>query len=384
MQPTEQFQPSHPQGPTVPPSAPRDDGQIQPSTNNDHTTTPELTLSLGDRFRSLIIAPLSSIRGLEASDSRSSGIRAFRALLENSDVRAVAWEHIGVYGVSPTLSLSQQQVLAATLMPYVKIDQERSWNALIKMAQHAASSQDMTTYELAGRAALNAKLPAAMIELLAMPFAEYATHNAARVPALAPWMELFIDHGSEDTCTILIDTMIRKLEAAEFSSYDHILSVLCQSRQPVALHVIQNSANPPILDETFTTPPASFLIGQSIVDAVRCIPLTVLGTYVLGGVEMVTFPIVSLSALALGAVQTWLVRRPILKELARELVEGQEAFIRSSHYAHFVDRLHEKLCALPSDRADAAAILDSMENHPLFESKRAEWQRLRAQSTGNA
>jgi hypothetical protein len=295
----------------------------------------------------------------------------------------VAWDHIGAYGVPHNLSLSQQQILAATLMPYVGIDKDQSWSALVRMTALAASSADMKTYELAGKTALGAELPDFMIQLLALPFAAYVTHNAERIPALAPWMKLFVDHGSQDTCAILIDTLIRRLEAAEFSSYDHILSVLCQSPQPLALHAIRNCANPPLFDEKSLHPPIYFLAGLSVVDAARVIPCVVLGAYVFGGFEMMTSPITPLLALALGTAHTWIVRQPMLREAAQEHVARQAALARSPHYEHFVDKVFEKLCALSPDRKDAAEALNMMENHPTFKHKRAKWQEQRAQSARN-
>jgi hypothetical protein len=266
-------------------------------------------------------------------------------------------------------------------MPYVEADKEQSWSGLLKMTALAASSTDMTTYELAGRTALSAGLPDFMVELLAQPFAEYVTHNAARVPALAPWMKLFIERGSEDACGILLNALARRLEAAEFSSYDHILSVLCQSRQPLALHAIQNFANPPIFDEKSFNPPVAFLLGVSVVDAACVLPCAALGAYLLGGFETLTSQVTPLSALAFGLAHTWIIRRPALKELAREHVAETQALAKSSHYKHFAERVFEKLCALPSDRKDAAEILDMMETHPAFEDKRAEWRELRSHLT---
>ena len=380
MQPAEHVQPPQSQGRPVPPVAHVNSGQSESSLKVTH----EPTLSQSDRFRTQVLAPLEAIRGLDPSDASSPKMRDFKTRFEDSGVRAVAWEHIGAFGVSSALTLAQQQILAASLMPYVVTDQERSWNALIKMAQHAASSQDMTTYELAGISALAANLPDATIEHLAVPFAGYTTHNAEQVPALSPWIKLFVERGSEATCAILIDTLIQRLWAAQFSSYDHILSVLCQSRQPLALRALQNGSNPPIFDDTFATPPIPFLIGQSIVDTARFMPLVILGTYVFGGVEMVTSPTMPLISLALGSAFTWIVRRPFLKESARELVALQKEFIQSAHYDYFLGRLYEKLCALPSDRTDVATILDTMDNHPLFQSKRAEWRAMRSQSTGDA
>ena len=246
------------------------------------------------------------------------------------------------------------------------------------MTALAASSADMTTYELAGKTALNAALPDFMIELLAQPFAAYATHNAERVPTLTPWMKLFIERGSEEVCAIFLDTLAKRLEAAEFSSYDHILSVLCQSRQPLALHAIQNFANPPIFDEKSVNPPVGFLLGLSVVDAARVLPCAALATYLLGGFETLTSQVTPLSALALGLAHTWIIRRPALKELAREHVAETQALAKSPHYRHFAERVFEKLCALPPDRKGAAEILNRMEAHPTFEDKRAEWRELRA------
>jgi hypothetical protein len=227
---------------------------------------------------------------------------------------------------------------------------------------------------------MSARLPGFMIELLALPFAEYSTHNAKQIPALAPWMKLFIELGSEDACAILVDTMVRRLEAKESSSYDHILSVLCQSRQPLALHAIGNCANPPIFDEKSVTPPVALLLGASVVDAARILPCAALAAYLLGGFDMMTSQVTPLSALAFGLAHTWIIRRPVFKELAREYVEQQQELTKSPHYRHFTDLVFKKLCALPADRTDAAAVLDIMETHPVFEDKRAKWRELRTRS----
>ena len=382
MQPSEQTPSLHPEAPAAPLTTTPHVEKIGNSPNSTNEVSPELTPSLRDRFRSDIVPLLSAIGNVDPSDTNSTNIRDFRLRLKDPELRAVAWEHIGVYGVPHNLSLSQQQIVAATLMPYVATDQEQSWSAFVRMTALAASSEDMKTYELAGKIALSAGLPDFMIELLAQPFAEYATHNAERVPALAQWMKLFVEQGSEGACGILIDSMVRRLDAAEFSSYDHILSVLCQSRQPLALHALRNCANPPLFDEKSLNPPMSLLAGLSVVDAARIIPCVVLGAYVFGGFEMMTSPTTPLIAVALGIAHTWIVRRPILKELAAEYAAQQEALARSSHYEHFVDRVFEKLCALPPDRKDATEILDIMEIHPTFEHKRAEWRQLRAQYIG--
>lgn len=384
MQPIDHTPSLPPKAPTASPTMTPNVERVDNTSDSPNEVAPELTPSLRDRFRSEVLPLVSAIRNVDPSDSNSPRIQELQAAIEDPQVRAVAWEHIGVYGVPHNLSLSQRQILAATLMPYVETDKEQSWNAFVRMTALAAASEDMKTYELAGKTALHVQLPDFMIELLAQPFAEYATHNAERVPALAPWMKLFVEQGSEGTCAILIDTMVRKLDAVEFSSYDHILSVLCQSRQPLALHALRNCANPPLFDEKSLNPPMSLLAGVSVIDAARIIPCVVLGAYVFGGFEMMTSPTTPLIALALGIAHTWIVRRPILKELAGEHAAQQEALARSSHYQHFVDRVFEKLCALSPDRKDAAEILDIMEIHPTFEHKRVEWRELRAKSAYNA
>jgi hypothetical protein len=380
MQPIEQTPSLHPEASADPRTIPAHGEQIDATVSTSSEGVPHLPTSLRDRFRSEILPLLSTIRNVDPTNTKSPIIRDFQLQFENSELRAVAWEHIGVYGAPHNLSLSQQQLLAATLMPYVGTDKDQSWSAFARMTALAASSEDMQTYELAGKTALGAELPEFMIELLAQPFAAYATHNAERVPALSPWMKLFIERGTEDSCAILIDTMVRRLEAAERSSYDHILSVLCRSPQPLALHAIRNCANPPLFDEKSLNPPMSLLAGLCVVDAARVIPFTVLGSYVFGGFAMMTSPITPLIALALGTAHTWIVRQPMLRESAREYVAQQEALARSPHYEHFVDKVFEKLCALPPERKDASEILDIMEIHPTFEHKRSEWRQLRSTS----
>lgn len=378
MQPSEQTPALHPEAPTTSPTTPPKVERTDSAHRDSGEVTAEFSPSLGDRFRSEVLALLSAIRTVDSSDSDSPRIRELQAVLANPEVRAVAWEHIGAHGVPCNLSLQQRRILAATLMPYIETDKEQSWNAFSRMTTLAASSTDMTTYELAGRTALRAGLPDFMVELLAQPFAEYATHNAARVPALAPWMKLFIERGSEEACGILLNALARRLEAAEFSSYDHILNVLCQSRQPLALYAIQNFATPPIFDDKAINPPMVFLLGLGVVDAARVLPCAAIAAYLLGGFETLTSQFTPLSALAFGFAYTWIVRRPALQELAREHVAQTQALAKSPHYRHFVNQVFEKLSALPSDRQDAARVLDVMEAHPAFEDVRAEWREFRS------
>ncbi len=342
---------------------------------------PAITPSIRDRFSKEVMPLLLCIRDSERFANNPTDIQRLHALAESPELRAVIWEHVGAYGVPHNLSLSQRQALATTMLPYIATDKEQSWNALVAITSRAVSSGDMLSYELAGRAALAAQLPHVMVELLALSFVQYETHNASRVPALKPWMKLFIENASEDSCIILLDNLVRRLSAGEVSSYDHTLSVLCQTQHPIVVQSIRNGATPPTFDKRFLEPPVSLLAGLCVCEMVAMLPVATITTYLIGGSTGMWSMYTPALAGALSIFRTLSTHRPALKALALEETAATQSFIKSPCYGHYVDKLFTKLCPLSVDRKEIADIVDAMESHPFFTNKHASWREIRQRST---
>lgn len=375
MQPIETSSPVIAPAPVaVPPHEP-------PTTASDSTTEISAALpSIRDRFSKEVMPLISSIRDSERIHPHSGEIRQLRALVESPELRAVIWEHIGSYGIPYNLSLTQRQALAVSMTPYVSTDREQSWNAILRITDRAVTSSDMLTYELVGKTVLGLPLPNAMIELFALSFVKYETHNASKVPALSPWIQLFSEKASADTCVILAENLIKRLHKGEVSSYDHILTVLCQTQNPVAVHTLRNSSTPPMFNKKMAEPPVSLLAGLGVCEMVVMLPVAAIATYALGGFESVMSVYTPALAGTLAAIRTLTTHRPALRALTLEDMASAQAFIRSFCYGHYVDHLFSKLCALSAQRAEVTQILNAMESHPFFANKLAEWRQLRAHS----
>lgn len=373
MQPSEH-------NPITPPPKPSCDEPTDIVSHATPETPSELTLSVGDRFRSAVLPPLVAAGNNASSSFDSPALQDFRKRLEDPELRAVAWEHIATFGLRTDLSIPLQQLLAKTLLPYARVDRECSWEGLCSLAADAVETGDMKTYELVGITALNAELPNIIVERLSYYFAEFETHSATQVPELAPWIKLFIEHGSDVTYGVLTEGLRRKIEARQLSSYDHILTVLCEAHEPMALRYFKARLLPPILPEQYLRPPFRLLLADGVRDSLIFMPLAGAAIYEYGGLELLGSQATPLLSLALGFGFA-LVRRLVIKSVAKEIEAENAQWCKTPHYEALLDRCVEKLCALPPSRADAQELLNAIEEHPALAYKRAEWQELRASSS---
>lgn len=296
--------------------------------------------------------------------------------LESPQNRAVAWIHLASNGLSGSMTQPQSHALVAGLRPHIAEEPDACWLAFASVTASAVAGRDERLYQALGEIALNHSPPPQVVFLLGGSFACLITHNARQDESLKPWIELFSKRGDGPLYAGLMGEMRQRLERGELSSYDHLLTVMCNSRSQEAVQAIAAAVNPPeyfLQESPVVRPSAALALSVYLSQTVKLLPASaVISFLAYGAGEVFSVNTLTIAAMA-GVIGSFLKFRTLTSGV-RAALEEEKSFVTGVPFLHFAERVYEKLSRLRDERPDLSEVLERMEAHPAFAPHIAKWR----------
>jgi len=186
--------------------------------------------ALEDRFAHSIVPTLLAITAFNIADPKAEVPTSITEMLKDPGSREGVWRYLGKNGL-PNFNLDRHQVhaLVAGLLPYVEQDQTSAHPAVVRVAQCVTrlDSRDEELYQALGEFLRDKQLPKDLVAELSGPFRKLQTKNVKLTQDLLPWCDLFKAQADEVLLLQFWKEAAKPVLGGKFSSYDHLLSVVC-------------------------------------------------------------------------------------------------------------------------------------------------------------
>jgi hypothetical protein len=323
----------------------------------------------------------------------SKQLEGFLAIHEN---REIVWDFVAGHGIPKGLRPQERLEFARTILPFVSPEESRSIQALVKISQQAVEAKHQELYKIVGERCLSVELDSTVMRELAGAFASYETHNIEREECLAPWDKLFVEKGDGNVFRACAAAIQSRVESNEFSSFDHLVAVLCRAHQSESKVVLQElvdrqlKSDPSIGRQLRGVAKATF---QELFENIR--PSMVLRRALLAAPVAFLIEAVSNSTLvpqlnevfahSLGIATAWTVaaayvksRRRVdmlIKETDSERLATQKenTYLESEAFLHLAEKVYKRLVDNQAQSPEIRPLLTAMESNPLFNDEIPRW-----------
>ena len=186
--------------------------------------------SLGDLFATRIAPTLLRVSKFDIGDPQADVPASITAMLADNESRGIVWGYLTENGL-PKFYLERHQVhaLVAGLLQYDNQDESTAYPALVNVAKCVTRiySRDKELYQALGDFFRDRQLAPDLLAELAVPFRNLETHNVELDRDLLPWRDLFKAQADESLLRGFLSEAADRMYRRQFSTYDHLLSVVC-------------------------------------------------------------------------------------------------------------------------------------------------------------
>ena len=353
------------------------------SPNTDFFTDPssldQLTVThIANSFRELVYPAIVSCKDFSLKAPNDPHAIHLGELFQDPERRQTTWMYLATQGMPWNLSQGQQHALISSLVPYIAQDASYSWPGVYILTEHSVSTDDMVMYKLLGEVVRSSEIPEEMLLVLSGCFLQCSTHNVSRQPAYTPWMELFLEKGDARVFHLANAELRERVFSGEFSTYDHILTLMCRSQSQDTADILRRSVSPPTPPRELPELPLKTLLTLGASGMLTTLPFSAAFSLLTDGVSGVFSLQTLLGALFSSALITVTAYRRTFHELFAQEVREMQEILSCPSYLHYADQVYGKLCELLPTRPRVAETLNSMDKNPAFSHMHEAWQKLRA------
>lgn len=359
--------------------------RYSPNTTNTHPeNNPGVgnLKSTGELFAAEILPNLRGCNNFSLNQGAKALPSQVRATLESPENRAIAWSFLGINGASSGLTQPQRHALITGLLTHLQHDRDTCMLPLTTAMEDAVAIRDYRLYQAIGEAVLEMSQGSGQALnpfhtlLLVAPFAKLSVPNVRREDWLKPWIELFSNANNEPVHAALMNRVHHHVRNGEISTYDHLLTVLCNSHSDYNTLMLARSVNPaPIFTaESFGLYASPGTIVQTFIkQTTLLLPFCAGMTLVTQGASSIfSWQTVACSA-ALGSIISGLFLKDAHSAM-RATIEKERSFFMSRAFMHYAESVYQKLSAFRETSHKKAEILELMEAHPAFAARIGKWQ----------
>jgi len=349
---------------------------VQPDTTLERASFS--TKGIGTLFSEQVLPLLAGTKHFQLSAGSGALPAALSSFLESTEHRTLVWSYIQQCGLPLTLNAGEVRALATGLLAYLPKDKESAWPGLVELTKCVAGRSDYALYEKIGDTCRTSELPDIVVCGLALTFSSLSTHNAAQERMIQPWLELFNSRAGAPIYMAFMSEMLSRIEQGHLSSYDHLLSVLCNAQDSRAIETLAAVACPHLPPPQHALPvPSTALFAKLLFDeSMRSLPAAAAGSALIWGFTLPAFVSSVIGAGLFGLAST-AVRWQNISSSATESKSVSWDVISSRSFLYFAERVYEKLSlrlTLDADSSLIKPLLRAIEAHPLYAEKVADWK----------
>jgi hypothetical protein len=327
---------------------------------------------LSQVFALSFAAALDQCRRFAITSGLSGVPQVLKEVVSDETKRSQAWMMLAASGLPAHLNVAQGHALMVALLPHLIYDGPAAQAAVCRLASQAASRRDYALYKILGDACSGASIHPLFVAILATSFCQLSSHNVEMDAPLRVWSNFFSAQADEKALFMIADQLRSRIVDGQFSSYDHLLTALSNSRDPAGLKMLDRLArpvNPPPGDAP--TERGSWLKSCGLFLVRHSVPISMIFVMTVVA-DMAIVPAVGMiiaTAVAMTGGILW-ARRIVLDQRATETRETaariEHEFFGGEPHRHFAERLYEKLMKLPSTNPAVAGLRKYMDETPRY------------------